>query len=291
MSTLLRKVKARLFLTSPHRSAHPLEGAHAAVLRGRSLDFDDLRVYQPGDEVRDIDWRASARSNQVLIKRYIATRRQVVSLTLDTGVTMDARAADGTRKRDLALLIAGVLGYLSLRHGDEVGTRFATETGLHRQRGATSEGRLELALRGARDGVAGAEFTRERLLDSIVREERGRRILTIITDETPIGDAEERQLRRLRVQHDLVWITVCEAPLLGTGRDTSVDVQTGWAVPTFARSDTALIEELARADAAERERRIALLNALSITNLEIRTEAEVVPVLLDMLRRRHRARR
>ncbi|WP_030148342.1 DUF58 domain-containing protein [Mycetocola saprophilus] len=291
MSTLLRKVKARLFLTSPRRSAHPLEGAHAAVLRGRSLDFDDLRVYQPGDEVRDIDWRASARSNQVLIKRYIATRRQVVSLTLDTGVTMDARATDGTRKRDLALLIAGVLGYLSLRHGDEVGTRFATETGLHRQRGATSEGRLELALRGARDRVAGAEFTRERLLDSIVREERGRRILTIITDETPIGDAEERQLRRLRVQHDLVWITVCEAPLLETARDTPVDVQTGWAVPTFARSDTALIEELARADAAERERRIALLNALSITNQEIRTEAEVVPTLLDMLRRKHRARR
>ena len=96
MASLLRRVKARVALASSRKTLHPLEGAHAAVRRGRSLDFDDLRHYEPGDEVRDIDWRATARQGQLLVKQYVATRRYSLALAVDTSPRMSALAADGT---------------------------------------------------------------------------------------------------------------------------------------------------------------------------------------------------
>lgn len=61
MPSLITQVKSKLFLHSSRKSMHALDGAHASLLRGRSLDFEDLRKYEYGDQVRDIDWRATAR--------------------------------------------------------------------------------------------------------------------------------------------------------------------------------------------------------------------------------------
>ena len=60
-TTLLTRVKSKLFVHARRRSRSLLEGEYASVFHGRSLDYDDLRDYVPGDEVRDIDWRATAR--------------------------------------------------------------------------------------------------------------------------------------------------------------------------------------------------------------------------------------
>ena len=58
---LLTRVKSKLFVHAHRRSRGLLEGEYASVFHGRSLDYDDLREYVPGDEVRDIDWKATAR--------------------------------------------------------------------------------------------------------------------------------------------------------------------------------------------------------------------------------------
>ena len=121
MAALLPRVKSRLFIHANRRSTNLLEGEYAAITAGRSLDFDDLREYVPGDEVDDIDWKATARTGSPLVKRYKQTRRQDVILAVDTGRGMAAASQGGSPKRDVAILIAGALGYLSLRHGDAVG--------------------------------------------------------------------------------------------------------------------------------------------------------------------------
>ena len=53
-----------------------LEGEYASAFHGRSLDYDDLRAYVPGDEVRDIDWKATARLRMPMTKRFIASRKR-----------------------------------------------------------------------------------------------------------------------------------------------------------------------------------------------------------------------
>jgi len=114
VAALLTRVKSKLFIVAHRRTWGLLDGEYASVFRGRSLDYDDLREYIPGDEIRDIDWKATARHGAPLVKRYVATRKQTVLLLVDTG-----RA--GEPKKDIAIQIAGMLGYLAVRHGDLVG--------------------------------------------------------------------------------------------------------------------------------------------------------------------------
>jgi len=78
MPALLTKVKSKLYIVAHRKTWGLLDGEYTSVFRGRSLDYDDLREYVPGDEVRDIDWKATARHGSPLVKRYVADRRQKV---------------------------------------------------------------------------------------------------------------------------------------------------------------------------------------------------------------------
>ena len=72
-----------------------LEGGRYALLHTRSMEFDDLRPYVPGDDVRDIDWKASARSGGVLIKRFVSEKHHKILLVADAGRNMSALAPSG----------------------------------------------------------------------------------------------------------------------------------------------------------------------------------------------------
>ena len=121
MAGLLQRVKSKLSIFAHRKARGMLEGEYGSVFKGRSLDFDDLRAYVPGDEVRDIDWKATARHGSPLVRRYLAVRRQTLLLVTDTGRNMAAESRDGEQKKDIAVLALGVVGYLAHRHGDDVG--------------------------------------------------------------------------------------------------------------------------------------------------------------------------
>src|SRR5688500_876572 len=110
MERRLRKVKTTMSIHAHRRTLELLDGEYASIHHGRSHDFDDLREYQPGDDVKDIDWKATARSHVPLIKRYIASRQHNLLLVVDSGRNMAATAESGETKRDIAILVAGVLG-------------------------------------------------------------------------------------------------------------------------------------------------------------------------------------
>ena len=110
MPSLITQVKSKLFIHSTRKSLHALDGAYASLLRGRSLDFEDLRKYEYGDQVRDIDWRATARLGTPLVKRSRATRMHTVLFVVDTGRSMSALAADERSKKELAILATGLYG-------------------------------------------------------------------------------------------------------------------------------------------------------------------------------------
>ena len=118
-----------------------LEGEYSSIHHGRSHDFDDLREYAPGDEVKDIDWKATARSTVPLIKRYIASRQHNIVFIVDTGRGMAAVAESGEPKKEIAIQAVGVPrlpGHASRRSGLDV----------HRRRRAPSTSLLPAA-RGA----------------------------------------------------------------------------------------------------------------------------------------------
>src|SRR3978361_2478383 len=99
-----------------------LEGGRYALVHTRSLEFDDLRPYVPGDDVRDIDWKASARSGGVLVKRFVSEKHHKILLVADAGRNMSALAPSGELKRDVAGHIMGAVGLIARRRSDQTGT-------------------------------------------------------------------------------------------------------------------------------------------------------------------------
>ncbi|MGB2787690.1 MAG: DUF58 domain-containing protein, partial [Candidatus Saccharimonadaceae bacterium] len=90
MPSLLVKVKAKMAIHAHEKVRGVLEGEYGSVFKGRSMDFDDLREYVVGDDIKDIDWKATARSGSTLIRRYIAIRKHNIMLVVDTGRDMAA---------------------------------------------------------------------------------------------------------------------------------------------------------------------------------------------------------
>jgi len=290
MATLIAQVKSRLFIHSSRKSAHLLDGAYASLAIGRGLDFEDHREYQVGDDVRDIDWRATARVGSLLIKRSRATRMHTVLFAVDTGRSMRALAQDERSKRELAILATGALGVLALRHGDDVAVLHGDAAGIRRVPPTRSEGGLEHALRTLDRAIATAEHgnAREELLEEVADTVSRRMIVVIVTDEAPVDEDTERLLRRLRVQHDVLWITVRDAePVLDHASGaTRRDVDSGWNVPGFLHGDAGIVAEVRAERAAEDERRRRLLERLEVVHAELGSQETAVPELLRMLHRR-----
>jgi len=101
-------------------------GAYHAVFKGRGIAFDAVRLYIPGDDVRDIDWNVTARAGEPFIKRYIEERELTVMLVLDAS----ASASFGTvnrQKRDLAAELGAVLAFTAISNNDRVGLLIFTD--------------------------------------------------------------------------------------------------------------------------------------------------------------------
>ncbi|UWF77585.1 MULTISPECIES: DUF58 domain-containing protein [Microbacterium] len=293
MTMLITQVKSRLFIRSTQKSVHALDGAYASLLRGRSLDFEDLRPYEYGDQVRDIDWRATAKHGSPLIKRTKATRRHTVLFVVDTGRGMNALAEDERSKRELAILAVGALGFLTVRHGDDFSVVHGDAGGRRRRAPGGTEGALEHALRAIDRAIAEstAPNDRESLLSFVARTIARRMIVVIVTDEAPVTEETERMLRRLRVQHDVLWITLRDAhPVLGRSTRTRRDVDSGWVVPDFVHGDEELIRAVDAQEAADTAHRHDVLRRLEITHAELTGLDDAVPALLAMLNRRSHAR-
>lgn len=295
MTGLLARVKSKLFIASTLKSVHPLDGGYASLVRGRSLDFEDLRPYEHGDEVRDIDWRATARVGEPMVKRSYAERRHSILFVVDTGTGMQALARDERSKKELAVLTVGALGLLAVRHGDDVVLMYAEGERARRLEPRRSEGGVELMLRSLDRAVdeATAPAPREALLRAVAQTVARRMIVVVVTDEAPVGEAVERQLRRLRAQHDVLWITLRDADPVLFARPAGGrrDAASGWAVPDFLHGSAEIVEELHAERVAEDARRRAVLDRLEISHVELDGQDAAIAALLGMLHGRSHARR
>ncbi|MCM3778520.1 DUF58 domain-containing protein [Microbacterium hydrocarbonoxydans] len=294
MPSLITQVKSKLFIHSSRKSLHALDGAYASLLHGRSLDFEDLRKYEYGDQVRDIDWRATARMGTPLVKRHRAQRMHTVMFVVDTGRSMSALARDERSKKELAILAAGVLGVLALRHGDDFTLVYGDSAGVRRRAAGRSEGALEHALRTVDHAIddSTAPSDRDALLSYVTRTISRRMIVVVITDEAPITPETERVLRRLRVQHDVLWLTLRDAePVLDhtTGTVRS-DVDSMWEVPDFVQGDLDIVRELTAQTEADAVRLAEVLKRMEISHGVLAGQDDAVSQLLQLLNRRSHAR-
>ena len=244
--------------------------------------------------MRDIDWRATARHQSPLVKRYVATRKQNLMLVIDTGRGMAAETRSGEAKKSVAITAAGLVGYLAQRHGDLVGLVRGTagSTVAHDLRG--SEVHLELLLRAvdAATVLDGDQSNLATQLRWIVRHVRRRLVLLVVADDKELDPALDELLRRLHVQHEILWITVEDAdPTTIDGNRTAYDVADTYALPTLVRLDPRVRAAYAASVRDRVQRTTALLDRRGINHTRLGSSDEVVSAVFGLLERQRRARR
>ncbi|SMX92678.1 Protein of unknown function DUF58 [Brevibacterium iodinum ATCC 49514] len=294
MTVLLNRIKARLTIHAHRRTRRLLDGDYSSVFHGHSLDFDDLRDYIPGDEIRDIDWKATARHTEPLVKRYVAHRRHILGLVVDTSRNFDAVTSAGADKRHLAILMAGMVGYLAVRHADDVmlihGNAGHTTASPRKGSEAHLEHLLQQILAETGSDSPGSINTQLQWITSHINH---RMLLVVISDQAPLGPEAEATIRRLRAQHEVLWITITDADLAGLPPASApFDIaRPDHGLPTSVMTKPEVRQEFALAEAARRQQRIDLLSKLGIAHIEIDHPKSALGRLHTLLLRHRRGPR
>ena len=297
--TYLQKVKTRLSIHAHRKVRGLLEGEYAATQVGRGMDFNDLREYVRGDDVKDIDWKASARGRQLLVKRYVAERKHTVLLCVSTGRSMAALNQVGpgrsVPKRDLAIFVAGVVGYLAVRHGDLVTLAYGDAAGQHLRPRESSELHLERLLTTIHDATTtqAAPSDLVGLLRYVARVVHRRTILAIVSDEVAVSEELADILRRLAVQHEILFLTIGDLDPTTRGQDGPplYDIDAEVEVPSWLRGDRRLRREYAALVGSEEAGLRRRLDQLGIVHERVRDTDGAVAAVYRLLERHRHARR
>lgn len=116
---LIKKIR-RIEIRTRRLVNDSFAGEYHAIFKGRGMEFDEVRPYQPGDEVRTIDWNVTARTGQLFVKRYVEERELTVMLLVDAS----ASGYFGTVqrfKREIAAELAAIIAFSAISNNDKVG--------------------------------------------------------------------------------------------------------------------------------------------------------------------------
>lgn len=126
LSSELVKVIRKLELQTRKLVSGPLVGDYKNKLKGSGFDFNQLREYEQGDDIRFIDWKSSARYDKLLVKQYLDDRNRTVILAVDLSYSMQY-SSKAEIKLDLTRHLAGIMAFLSLYNKDSVGLLLFTD--------------------------------------------------------------------------------------------------------------------------------------------------------------------
>lgn len=210
----ITKVKANLAIYTKKKTSNILEGTYNSIYKGKSMNFEDLREYVIGDNVKDIDWKASARSNKILIKQYIAEKKHNILFILDTGKKMLADTKELEPKKDVALMAMGTISYLVNKNGDSVGAIYKGKENIRLFQFSTGIYNIERILNSYEKEID-AESNLEELVKYVLKFIKRRMIIFIITDIDGMYNISEETLRRLSLLHDVMFVNVSDALMTG----------------------------------------------------------------------------
>jgi uncharacterized protein (DUF58 family) len=116
---ILKKIR-QIELRTNRLVSETLAGQYHSVFKGQGMNFDEVREYQPGDEVRTIDWNVTARMNHPFVKKFVEERELTLMLVVDVSGSGLFGSSEQS-KRELAAEIASVLAFSAIRNNDKVG--------------------------------------------------------------------------------------------------------------------------------------------------------------------------
>ncbi|MBI4878973.1 MAG: DUF58 domain-containing protein [Planctomycetes bacterium] len=266
-------------------------GEYHSVFRGRGMEFDEVREYLPGDDVRSIDWNVTARSGAPFVKRYREERELTVLFLVD----VSASGAFGSIRRskmELAVEVAALLMFSALKNNDKVGLLLFCDDVLKYLPPRKGKGNV---LRFIRELVAARPVARETRIDRVLgflsRVQRRKAVVFLISDF--LGPNCEKELLIANSRHDLVAITVAdprELDLPDVGFLRLEDAETGEVLELDTRQRR-VRELFARAARGRQAALSTTLRRAAVDELAIRTDEPYVTSMHRFFRMRERRMR
>ena len=275
-----------------------LAGSYHSVFKGRGMDFDEVREYSPGDEVRTIDWNVTARAGRTFVKKFTEERELTILLLVDISASGNF-GSSALSKRDLAAELASVLAFSAIRNSDKVGLLLYTDR-VERYL-PPKKGRRHV-LRVVRDilyhAPQGKGTDTVKALDVVNHVSHRRAIVFLISDFESPGEPEatraalRRAMRQTNRRHDLIAVHVedpHEKELPDVGILALEDAESGEIIELDTAS--AAVRKLFKDMSLERGRRLVSdFRSEGVDTLQLQTDMPYMPALQRFFKTRERKR-
>lgn len=256
-------------------------GEYHSIFKGRGMEFNEVRPYLAGDEIRTIDWNVTARTGQPYVKQFVEERELTVMLVVDASGSGDF-ASEGQFKRELAAELASVLSFAATTNKDKVGLLIFTdqvELFIPPRKGRRHVLRLIRELLAFEPQGDGTDI--KLALDTINQILKRRSILFLVSDFLDDPDRYQRALHMTNRKHDVIAIDLhdpLERDIANVGLLTLEDAETGeliW-VDTADREWRTLFRN--QVDRFETRKNKAFANA-AVDQVSIHTDQDYIKAL------------
>jgi uncharacterized protein (DUF58 family) len=284
---VLRRVQ-RLEIHTRKLVDESLAGSYHSVFRGRGMEFAEVREYEPGDDVRTIDWNVSARMGHPFVKKFTEERELTVFLAVDASASERFGTA-AARKLELAAEVSALLAFSAIRNNDRVGLLLFTdrvETFVSPRKGREHGLRVLRELLAYEPAGRGTDISGA--LEVFRRVVTKRSVVFLVSDFQ--DDGYERILRVVSRKHDVVAIVVSdprEETLPNVGLVAVEDPETGER-SVMDTGSAAVRRRYAVAATADRDRTRETIRRIGLDALELTTGEPYDLALVRFFRERAR---
>jgi len=289
LEEVLKEVR-RIQIVARRQVNDLLAGEYLSAFKGRGMEFDSVREYVPGDEIRSIDWNVTARSSGPYVKTFCEERELTILLAVDISAS-GAFGSQRLSKMETAVEVAAVLMFTSLKNNDKVGLLFFADDVIKYippRKGRGNVLRLIRELLATEPIKAETDITKA--LQYIARVQRRRCVVFVMSDF--LGPDCSKALAVANQRHDCVAVTLQdprESVLPDVGFLTLRDAETDELLELDTRHPQ--VRALFAKAAADREVSLTgWLRRANVDRLEIRTDRPYSQSLQRFFRMRERQR-
>ncbi|MFM1831286.1 MAG: hypothetical protein RLZZ558_1626 [Planctomycetota bacterium] len=288
-SELIRKVR-RIQIRTSRVTSEALSGTYHSAFRGRGVEFEEVRPYVVGDDVRTIDWNVSARAGSPHVKMFREERELCVMLAVDLSGSLDF-GTQSQFKRELVAEMAATIAFSAIRNGDKVGLLAFTdriERFVPPRKGTRHVLRIVRELLALHPQGQGTRLAAA--VDEVTRIVRRRSVLFVISDFMDTG--WERALSMARSRHDVIPVVVSDRTEQALPRVGLLELEDPETGETFVvdTADRGVRARFAAAAAQDRATLQQTFRRLRLDAVEVETGSDFVAPLAQVFRRREARR-
>ena len=282
---LVKKLK-KIEIHTARLANDQLAGSYHSVFKGRGMVFSEVRQYQPGDDVRFIDWNVSARMNDVYVKVFTEEREMTVMLLVDLSAS-ERFGSLGRPKVEVVAEISALLAFSAIKNNDRVGLVLFTdriERFVPPKKGKAHVMRVVTEILNAKPEGEGTNLSVA--LDTLGKVLRRRAVAFLVSDF--IADGYDKPLRIASARHDLIPIQIVdprEEHLPDVGIALLEDLETG-EVMEIDTSDAGVRNAYAQHVARQRAARERTFRKLRMDSIVVRTHEDYVRPISELFQMR-----